>query len=382
MLRLMVSAANPDGSATAASPASATVIASPPVNTAPPVVTGTPQRTATLSTSSGSWDGAGVTVAYQWQRSADSGTTWTDIAGATKAAYTVAAADEGDVIRALVTATNADGSVAAGSAPSPVIQADPPVSVAAPVVLGTPSLGATLSTDNGSWTPVGDNLTYSYTWQRGDAVNGYSNIAGATAATYTTVAADVGESIRVVVTATNVDGAVSATSTVTQAVQPPPVNTTAPAAPTGTFMNGYILSPDNGSWDSPATYAYSWLRCPGTASAVTVACVPVSTRATYALTVPDIGTKVAVIVTATSIGGSTSATSALTPLITGQPLTQVTPPSISGNPQPPNTLYANPGSWSVTPTGVDYDWDRCDADGVSDCTLVAADTAHYTLSTA
>ena len=380
VLRLVVTAANPDGSASAASPASAAVIASPPVNTAAPVVTGTPQRTAILTATSGSWDGAGVTVAYQWQRSADGGTTWTDIAGATKVAYTAAAADEGDVVRALVTATNADGSVAAGSAPSPVIQADPPVSMAAPAVLGTPSLGATLSTDNGSWTPIGDNLTYSYAWQRGDAINGYSTIAGATGATYTTVGADVGESIRVVVTATNVDGSVSATSTVTQAVQAPPVSTTAPAAPTGTYQNGYILTPDNGGWDSPATYAYSWLRCPGTATAVSAACTPVSTRATYALTVPDIGTKVAVIVTATSIGGSTSATSALTPLIAGQPLTQVTPPNISGNPQPPNTLYANPGTWTVTPTAVDYDWDRCDADGVSNCTLVAADTAHYTLS--
>ncbi len=380
VLRLVVTAANPDGSATAASPASATVLASPPVNTAPPVVSGTPQRTATLNATSGSWNGAGVTVGYQWQRSADSGTTWTDIAAATRAAYTVAAADEGDVIRALVTATNADGSVAAGSAPSPVIQADSPVNVAVPVVLGTPSLGATLSTDNGSWTPVGDNLTYTYVWQRGDAVNGYTNITGATGATYTTVAADAGKSIRVVVSATNVDGSLSATSAATAAVQPPPVNSTAPAAPSGTYLNGYVLTPDNGTWNGPATYNYAWLRCPGNATGVTAACDQVSTRATYALTVPDIGTKLAVIVTATTIGGSTSATSPLTPAIAGQPLTQVTPPSISGNPQPPNTMYANPGSWSVTLTGVDYDWDRCDADGISNCTLVAADTAHYTLS--
>ncbi|MFZ1993210.1 MAG: hypothetical protein WAU75_03810, partial [Solirubrobacteraceae bacterium] len=380
VLRLMVTAANPDGSASAASAASAIVIASPPVNTAPPVVTGTPQRTATLNATSGAWNGAGVTVGYQWQRSADSGTTWTDIAGAMKVAYTVAGADEGDVVRVLVTATNADGTVAAGSAPTPVIQTDPPVSVAAPVVLGSPSLGATLSTDNGSWTPLGDNLTFTYAWQRGDGTNGYQNIAGATSPTYTTVAADAGENIRVIVTATNHDGAVSATSLATQPVQPPPVNTAAPAAPTGTYMNGYILAPDNGTWDSTATYGYDWLRCPGDAAAVTAACTPVSNRAGYALTVPDIGTKIAVVVTATSIGGSSSATSALTPVITGQPLTLVTPPSISGNPQPPNTLYANPGSWTVTPTGVDYDWDRCDPDGVSGCTLVAADTAHYTLT--
>ncbi len=380
VLRLMVTATNPDGSASAASPASATVIASPPVNTAAPVVSGAPQRTATLNATSGSWTGAGVTVAYQWQRSADNGTTWSNIAGATRAAYTVAAADEGDIIRALVTATDADGSVAAPSAPTTAVQGDPPISVAAPVVLGTPSLGGTLTTDNGNWTPIGDNLTYTYAWQRGDAVNGYSNISGATGPTYTTVAADVGENIRVLVTATNVDGAVSATSTATQPVQPPPVNVTTPAAPTGTYLNGFILTPDNGTWNSPATYTYSWLSCPGTASAVTAACTQVSTRATYALTVPDIGNKLAVVVTATSLGGSTSATSALTPIIAGQPLTQVTPPSISGNPQPPNTLFANPGAWTVTPTGVDYDWDRCDADGVSNCTLVAADTAHYALS--
>ena len=46
----------------------------------------------------------------------------------------------------------------------------------------------------------------------------------------------------------------------------------------------------------------------------------------------------------------------------------------------PNTLYANPGSWSVSLSTATYQWDRCDADGVSNCTLIAADTAHYTLT--
>ncbi len=380
VVRLVVSAANPDGSVSAASPASATVTSSPPVNTAPPVVSGTPQRTSTLNATAGAWTGAGITVTYQWQRSADSGTTWTSVAGATLAAYTVAAADEGDVVRVLVTATDLDGSVATGSAPTPVIQAAPPVNVQLPVVTGAPALGSTLSTDNGGWKPAADG--YTYQWQRGDATNGYQNIGGATGATYTTVAADAGESLRAVVTAANVDGTAAATSATTPAVQRPPVNVSAPAVPTGTPMNGYSLTPDNGTWDSTATYTYSWLRCPGNAGAVTAACAPVSTKGTYALTVPDIGNKIAVIVTATSLGGSTSATSPLTSIVAGQPLTPAAPPSITGNPQPPNSLYANPGSWSVTLTGADYDWERCDPDGASHCTLVAADTAHYTLTSA
>ncbi|HEY2319666.1 MAG TPA: hypothetical protein VGH67_15270 [Solirubrobacteraceae bacterium] len=379
-VRVMVTAANPDGTVSAASPASSTVIASPPVNTAPPLVSGNPQRTATLSATAGGWNGAGVTVTYQWQRSADTGTTWTAIAGATTAAYTLTAADEGDIVRVLVTATDPDGTVATGSAPTAVIGAAPPVSTRLPAVAGTPSLGATLSTDSGTWNPSAD--SYAYVWQRGGAANGYQTIPGATSATYTTVAADVGENVRVIVTATNVDGSAGATSAPTAAVQRPPVNVTSPAAPSGTLMNGGVLTPDNGIWNSPATYSYAWVRCPASVTAVTSACTPVSTKATYALTVLDIGSRIAVTVTATSVGGATSVTSPLTAVVTGQPLAQVTPPSITGNPQPPNTLYANPGSWTVTLTGVTYDWDRCDPDGVSNCTLVAGDTAHYTLTSA
>jgi hypothetical protein len=81
-------------------------------------------------------------------------------------------------------------------------------------------------------------------------------------------------------------------------------------------------------------------------------------------------------------GGSASATGALTGPVAGALLANTVPPSITGDPQVPNTLYANPGSWSVPLTGVSYDWERCDADGVSNCVVVAPATAHYTLSAA
>ena len=121
-VRLLVTAANPDGTAGAASPATATVAGSPPVNTAVPVISGVAQRASTLTASSGSWNGVGNVLSYQWQRSADGGTTWTNISGAITSAYTPAVADEGDNVRLVVTATNPDGSVAAPSAATAAVQ--------------------------------------------------------------------------------------------------------------------------------------------------------------------------------------------------------------------------------------------------------------------
>ena len=48
---------------------------------------------------------AEATKAYQWQRSTDSGSTWTDIDGATRGRYTPVAADMGDTVRIRVVVT-------------------------------------------------------------------------------------------------------------------------------------------------------------------------------------------------------------------------------------------------------------------------------------
>ena len=63
--------------------------------------------------------------AFQWQRSADSGATWTNITGATGAIYTIQAADEGDVLRLVVTAANPDGSATAASPASAAVDRIP-----------------------------------------------------------------------------------------------------------------------------------------------------------------------------------------------------------------------------------------------------------------
>jgi hypothetical protein len=143
-------------------------------------------------------------------------------------------------------------------------------------------------------------------------------------------------------------------------------------------MDSYTLTPDNGTWDTPgAALSYSWLRSPTSATSFTGSCTQVGIAATYTLTTADIGHPMAVAVTATSSGGvSVPANSALTAAVTGRPLTNTAPPSINGDPQPPNTLTANPGSWSVPLTGLAYAWERCDADGVSNCTQVGTGTSY------
>jgi hypothetical protein len=96
-----------------------------------------------------------------------------------------------------------------------------PVNTVAPVVSGTATVGQTLTTTNGTWTGA-PAPTFTYQWQRVT-----TNISGATSSTYVLVAADVGNTIRCVVTATNPLGAVSANSNATAAVA-----ATVPGAPT------------------------------------------------------------------------------------------------------------------------------------------------------
>ncbi len=81
LVRLLITAVNPDATVAAPSNMTAPVGATPPVNTAVPGISGAPQRGLLLSSAVGTWNGVGDAFAFQWQRSADNGATWTTIAG-------------------------------------------------------------------------------------------------------------------------------------------------------------------------------------------------------------------------------------------------------------------------------------------------------------
>jgi hypothetical protein len=166
-----------------------------------------------LSADPGAWHATGpLTYTYQWQQCDANGANCHDIAGATGSTYTPSAADIGGTVRVVVTATNEAGSsTPTASAPIAIRASAPPVNTAPPALAGPATQGQALTIDTGTWSSGG--VTYSYVWQRCDEDGAHCvDIPGATEATYTPTAQDVGHTLRAVVTATNDAGASTTTT--------------------------------------------------------------------------------------------------------------------------------------------------------------------------
>lgn len=210
-LRTRFIAANVYGSTTVYSP-QVGPISGVPVNAYAPSVVGAPARGTTLTVGLGSWYGAPASYTYQWQKYANGYSSWSNISGATAGTYTPVKGDEGAVLRVQVTATNSYGQATVTSSGTASVKASPPVNTGLPRVLGTAAVGHVLSISIGSWSGAGN--AYTYQWQR-FASGTWSAIGGATGATYTATSSDHGALIRVILTATNVDGAATVASTPT-----------------------------------------------------------------------------------------------------------------------------------------------------------------------
>jgi hypothetical protein len=188
-----------------------------PSNTAPPAITGTATQGQTLTVSNGTWSNSPTSFAYQWQRCDTSGNNCSAISGATNSTYVLVAGDVGSTMRAVVTATNAGGSTLATANQTATVVPLPPSNNTTPTITGTTTQGSTLTASNGTWS--NSPTSFGYQWQRCDSAgSNCATISGATASTYLLVAADVGKTIRVVVTATNAGGSTPATSTQTGVV--------------------------------------------------------------------------------------------------------------------------------------------------------------------
>ena len=87
-----------------------------PVNSAAPAITGTEQVGNVLTCSSGTWSNT-PSYAYQWKRSGDA------ISGANANTHTLVAADEGETLTCVVSATNDGVTAVAESAATGTIAA-------------------------------------------------------------------------------------------------------------------------------------------------------------------------------------------------------------------------------------------------------------------
>jgi hypothetical protein len=118
-LRVRVTATNADGSATAASNATAIVTRPGEVsNSQPPTISGSPVVGATLTASPGTWTGDGLSFSYSWRRCDADGGSCAAITGATQRTYVTKSVDQGNTLRVRVVARSDDDTAAATSAPT------------------------------------------------------------------------------------------------------------------------------------------------------------------------------------------------------------------------------------------------------------------------
>ncbi|MEV5001874.1 ExeM/NucH family extracellular endonuclease [Nocardioides sp. LML1-1-1.1] len=159
-------------------------------STGKPTISGTPKVGEELTSTNGGWEPTPTSYAYQWL--ADGA----EISGATASTFTPGADQEGKVITLRVTAS-LDGwnDGTATSEPTAEVAQGTFANTAAPTISGTPAVGQKLSASSGGWDPAPDEVTYQ--WYADEVA-----ISGATDASYTLTAAELGTTITVVATAT------------------------------------------------------------------------------------------------------------------------------------------------------------------------------------
>jgi hypothetical protein len=291
-IAVTVRATDANGTSSAYAPAAGLVAAatapSPP---AQPPLAGDPIVGTALQIQSAA---AGAT--YAWLRCNENGRACAAIAGQTGPSYTLVADDAGHTI--IVTVTAARQTVL--SIRSGLVRATPgPVLAVAPSVTGTLQLGKKLTAAPGVWTS-GGTITFAYQWYRCDANAAHcSSIHGATKATYTAVAKDVGATIGVTVNATDSTGTTPGYAPVAGliAASSAPVVATAQTGLAGDAKVGTALTAQAPKWSAAqSSVTYAWLRC----NANGRACVAIAgaTAGTYTLAAADVAHTVIVAVTA------------------------------------------------------------------------------------
>jgi GH25 family lysozyme M1 (1,4-beta-N-acetylmuramidase) len=157
-----------------------------------------------------------------------------------------------------------------------------------------------------------------------------------------------------------------------------------PPTVVGAVRAGAKLAAVPGTWNGakPVSFAYQWQRCD--AAGAGCAPIPGATLETYTPSTGDIGHALVASVTATAKSGAGSASSAPTVAVAAANGVSVpaaiAQPQLAGTAQVGQTLTSSVGTWSGSPSGFAYAWQRCDASGANCAPIADATGSSYTLS--
>ena len=295
-ITFMVSASRAGYAATSRTSVTTAIVTGGVLTLAPtPTVSGPALVGSILTAKPGVWGPGAVALNYQWKRNGIA------IAGATAVTYKLALADAGAQISVTVTGSRVGfttlSKTSATLAARGVFTVTP-----IPTISGSAVVGSTLTANSGAWIPT---AAFTYRWTR----NGVS-ISGATSASYRLTAADGGQQIRVVVTASR--AAFTAVDKTSASVTPPGAFTAKPS-PTvsGDTVVGSVLTANPGTWSPvPTSFSYQWRRN-GVA-------IPGATGKTYTVGLRDVDASLSVVVTGVKSGYTSATTGSAAKVGTGR----------------------------------------------------------------
>lgn len=385
-------------------------------NDVPPSIEGDAVYPGRLTANDGEWSGfLALTTTRTWMRCDSTGGACQVIPGATGAEYEILASDVGSTFMIEVYAHDSNGpsEFPAYSPASDVVQlATPPVNQDPPTISGDDFVvGTNLSIDEGVWTGLPNTFSFTYQWERCDAVgDNCVDISEATSEDYLLAVGDVGMTLRARVTADNLPtypgffatfdteeetAAYPDSPNVVVAAEPPVApdpddpetgvvvsNTTDPDAPAP--YEGQTLVVDPGTWGGtqPIEFAYQWQVCDEDG----LACADIdgASTETHLVSHDEIGHtfRVAIVginASATPVSLTSSqypdaplvVLAAVLPTLDGGPGTL----AIDDDPERTKPFNATTGAWSGTaPLLVTQQWQRC-TDGLgASCQDITGET--------
>ena len=288
------------------------------------------------------------TVTYNWQSKPSSGGSWTDL-GVTTATYTPPTADIGETSYRCIVTNTLNGYTKTATSDEAVITV---VSAEAPAPSFTSAYnvsnanyfrGASASSFNASATASAGTITYQ--WQSSSDGSSFSNISGATGATYTPPTSSVGTMYyRCVVTNTYNDKTATLTSNTARIVvsgpQAPSFTNQASIAD-ATYWQGDTASTMNGTATvSQGTVSYQWQVSPNGSSSWSN--ISGATSATYTPPTTAVGSLYYRCVATNTLNGYTASSTsntahitvsaAVTPVFTQNPASATYPVNATATP--------------------------------------------------